>query len=163
MTPLNIVKILFREREQSYHPMNTIQLGIKMKTTFLKKRADMPSGPIDRCHDGNGAINWIGVLDAEAPGGKRLQFIHDDILPPGTSVGVHRHTDDQEYYYIVSGRGVMTLDGQDVEVAAGDITAVFPGGSHGLKNDSNEDLRIMVISIPVGDEERQPREGKRDS
>jgi len=121
-----------------------------MQTTFLRKKADMPSEHIDRCHEGSGAIRWVGVLDGEAPGGERLQFIHDDVMPPCTSIGVHRHTSDQEYYYIVSGRGVMTLDGREYEVAAGDITAVLPGGSHGLANNSDGDLRVIVISVAGG-------------
>jgi uncharacterized RmlC-like cupin family protein len=123
----------------------------RMQTTFLKRKAEMPSKRLDRCHDGNGAIDWIGVLDGESPGGDRLRFIHDDILPPGTSIGIHRHTSDQEYYYIVSGRGVMTLDGREFEVAAGDITAVLPGGSHGLENRSDGDIRVIVISVTGGE------------
>ncbi len=121
-----------------------------MDTTFLKKKEHMPSKQLDRCHNGNGAIHWIGVLDGEVPGGERLRFIHDDILPPGTSIGIHRHQHDQEYYYVVSGRGVMTLDGRTHEVTTGDITAVLPGGSHGLENRSNENLRILVISVAGG-------------
>ncbi len=118
-----------------------------MPTSFLKKKTDMPSKHLDRCHDGIGAIHWIGVADGQAPGGERLRFMHDDILPPGTSIGIHHHTIDQEYYYILSGRGVMTLDGQEYEVTAGDLAAVLPGGSHGLANDSDEDLRVLVFSI----------------
>lgn len=121
-----------------------------MHTTFLRKKSDMPANDLDRCHDGCGAIHWTGVLDGEAPGGKRLRFIHDDILPPGTSIGIHRHTNDQEYYYIVSGRGILTLDGQEYEVVAGDVTAVLPGGSHGLENRSEGDLRVIVISVAGG-------------
>ncbi len=121
-----------------------------MKTTFLRKKSDMPAGDIERCHDGTGSIRWIGVLDGEHPGDQRLRFFHDDILPPGASIGIHTHTSDQEYYYIVSGRGVMTLDGQEHEVAAGDITAVLPGGSHGLANHSDGDLRVIVISVEGG-------------
>lgn len=118
-----------------------------MPTTFLRKKGEMPAKDLDCCHDGRGAIRWIGVLDGNAPGGERLRFIHDDVLPPGTSIGVHPHTHDQEYYYIVSGRGVMTLDGREHEVEAGDITAVLPGGSHGLANHGNDDLRVIVINI----------------
>lgn len=109
----------------------------------------MPCQDFDRCHNGHGAIQWLGVLDGNDPGGKRVNFVHDDVLPPNTSIGVHTHTDDQEYYYIVSGSGVMTLDGKEHDVAAGDITIVFPGGSHGLANRSPEDLRIIVISVSV--------------
>jgi len=80
-----------------------------------------------------------------------VRFVHDDILPPGSSIGVHRHTGDQEYYYVVSGYGVITLDGKEHEVSAGDVAVVFPGGSHGLANRSTEGLRIIVISIKEED------------
>jgi quercetin dioxygenase-like cupin family protein len=43
--------------------------------------------------------------------------------------------------------GVMTLNGEEHEVTAGDITAVFPGGRHGLANASDADLRVGVISV----------------
>lgn len=118
-----------------------------MKTTFLKKMNVMRTEDLDHCHDGIGAIHWTCVLDDKDPGGRVVNFIHDDILPPSTSIGVHTHENDQEYYYIVSGNGVMTLDGKEHDVAAGDITVVFPGGSHGLANRSATDLRIIVISV----------------
>jgi uncharacterized cupin superfamily protein len=124
-------------------------MDIAMQTTFLKNKGTMPCNDLERCHGGNGAIHWLGVLDGNDPGGKRVHFIHDDVLPPNSSIGVHKHTGDQEYYYIVSGCGVMTLDGREHKVTAGDITIVFPGGTHGLANRSDEDLRVIVTSVSV--------------
>ena len=121
-----------------------------MQTTFLRKKSGMPAGDLNRCHGGSGTIHWTGALDGEVSGGEQLRFIHYDILPPGTSIGVHRHTRDQEYYYIVSGRGVMTLDGREHEITAGDITAVLPGGSHGLANRSDGDLCVIVVCVAGG-------------
>ena len=43
-----------------------------MQTTFLKKKGAMPCQDLDRCHNGNGAIHWLGVLDGNDPGGKRV-------------------------------------------------------------------------------------------
>ncbi len=117
-------------------------------TTLIKKRGDMIRKPISKCHDGEGDLDWIGVLGGRDGGpAKRLRFLHDNILKPGVSIGVHRHEDDEEYYYILSGKGVMTLDGERFEVEAGDVTAVFPGGSHGLENNAQEDMRILVFAI----------------
>jgi uncharacterized cupin superfamily protein len=124
-----------------------------MQTTFLKKKGSMPCKDLAHSHNGSGAIHWLGVLDGNDPGGRRVHFIHDDVLAPGTSIGVHTHTRDQEYYYVVSGTGVMTLDGKEHDVAAGDITIVFPGGTHGLANRSDKDLRIIVISVGVDEAE----------
>jgi mannose-6-phosphate isomerase-like protein (cupin superfamily) len=127
----------------------------KMKeTTFLKKRQDMLREPLEHCHDGQGALDWIEVLNGEDLKGKGLDFIHDDILPPGVSIGKHKHTDDEEYYYILSGNGLMTLDHEKFEVSGGDITAVYPGGEHGLENTGCEDMRIIVISVRLQTHEK---------
>lgn len=117
------------------------------KTTFIKHKSEMQREPLPNCHEGTGVLDWTNVLDPKELTGKRLNFIHDDILPPGVSVGVHAHTHDEEYYYIISGEGIMTLDDQEFPVVAGDITAVYPGGRHGLVNSGAEDLRIIVISV----------------
>jgi mannose-6-phosphate isomerase-like protein (cupin superfamily) len=118
-----------------------------MATTMMCRREEMTRKPLPNCHDGKGALDWTNVLGGESIKGRTLNWIHDDILPAGVTIGVHPHKDDEEYYYVLSGRGVMTLDGKRHEVKAGDITAVFPGGSHGLENTSKEDLRVIVISV----------------
>jgi mannose-6-phosphate isomerase-like protein (cupin superfamily) len=119
------------------------------KTTLLKRREDMLREPLENCHGGIGALDWIVVLDHNDLKDRGVNFIHDDILPPGVSIGYHQHTGDEEYYYIVSGKGLMTLDGESFEVTGGDITAVYPGGMHGLENTGTEDLRIIVISVRI--------------
>ena len=40
---------------------------------------------------------------------RRLRFVHDDVLKPGVSIGTHTHSEDEEYYYIISGSGMMHL------------------------------------------------------
>jgi len=116
-------------------------------TTLIVKRKDMPRAPLPECHGGKGALDWIRVLDGEDTRGPHLNFMHDDILPPGSSIGVHHHEKDTEYYFVVSGEGVMTLDDRRFDVQPGDITAVYPGGSHGLENNTTQDLRILVMSV----------------
>ncbi len=43
----------------------------------------------------------------------------------------------------------MCLDQDRFEMSGGDITAVYPGGVHGLENPGCEDLRIIGISARV--------------
>jgi oxalate decarboxylase/phosphoglucose isomerase-like protein (cupin superfamily) len=116
-------------------------------TTLLKRRDEMPRRPLPNCHDGIGSLDWTEVLNTEDLPGRAMKFFHDDIIPPGASIGIHVHADDEEYYYFLSGEGLMTLDGRTFPVAAGDITAVFPGGSHGLENTGTTDMRIIVVCV----------------
>jgi len=115
--------------------------------TYIKKATEMKQVPLRECHGGQGDVGWTDVLSGSPVEGRRLNFLHDDILKPGVTIGVHKHEDDEEYYCILSGRGIMTLDGQYYEVGPGDIAAVFPGGTHGLANPSKDDLRIIVFSV----------------
>ena len=117
------------------------------RTSLLRKAADTKQAPLPECHGGRGTVDWTDVLSGAAIEGRRLRFLHDDVLKPGVTIGVHTHKEDEEYYYILSGNGVMTLDGEDHRVGPGDIAAVFPDGSHGLMNDSDGDMRIIVFSV----------------
>ncbi|MBD3385841.1 cupin domain-containing protein [candidate division KSB1 bacterium] len=117
------------------------------KTTMIKKKTDMQREPLPECHGGKGALDWTNVLENKDLKGRRLKFWHDNILEPGVSIGVHQHKDDEEYYYIIDGEGTMTLDDKTFTVQPGDITAVYPGGYHGLENTGSEPMRIIVVSV----------------
>jgi len=62
---------------------------------------------------------------------------------PGSGVGYHEQTED-EIYYVLSGKGEMTLDGKKVEVTPGTAVLTRTGSSHGLKQVGTEDLTILI-------------------
>src|SRR3954453_9852952 len=64
-------------------------------------------------------------------------------LKPGSAIGYHEQTED-EIYYVLSGRGIMTIDGKPIEVGPGTAVLTRPGSSHGLKQAGSEDLVIMI-------------------
>jgi len=117
------------------------------RTSLLRKANETKQVPFPECHGGQGSVDWTDVLSGSSLQGRRLNFFHDDILKPGVTIGLHTHETDEEYYYILSGNGTMTLDEEDHQVGPGDIAAVFPGGSHALTNDSENDMRIIVFNV----------------
>jgi mannose-6-phosphate isomerase-like protein (cupin superfamily) len=64
-------------------------------------------------------------------------------LHPGSGIGLHTQTED-EIYYVLSGRGTMTLDGRSVDVTPGTAVLTRTGSSHSLKQVGSEDLVILI-------------------
>ena len=62
---------------------------------------------------------------------------------PGSAIGYHVQRED-EIYYVLSGRGMMTIDGKEFEVGPGDAVLTRPGSSHGLKQIGRDDLVILI-------------------
>jgi mannose-6-phosphate isomerase-like protein (cupin superfamily) len=64
-------------------------------------------------------------------------------LKPGSAIGYHQQQED-EIYYVLSGRGQMTLDGRTVDVGPGTAILTRTGSSHGLKQVGTDDLVILI-------------------
>ena len=62
---------------------------------------------------------------------------------PGSGVGLHEQKED-EIYYVLSGRGQMTLDGKTVDVTPGTAVLTRTGSSHSLKQVGSEDLVVLI-------------------
>jgi mannose-6-phosphate isomerase-like protein (cupin superfamily) len=65
------------------------------------------------------------------------------VLKPGAAIGYHEQHED-EVYYVLSGRGVMTLDGTPTDVAPGAAILTRTGSSHGLKQVGSENLVVII-------------------
>ena len=64
-------------------------------------------------------------------------------LKPGSGIGYHEQRED-EIYYVLSGRGLMTVDDRTFEIGPGTAVLTRPGSSHGLKQSGDEDLVILI-------------------
>jgi quercetin dioxygenase-like cupin family protein len=95
-------------------------------------------------HGGLGTILAHRVF-TRGPGGPGAEFIDLAVLPPGTSIGRHRHGADHETYVVLAGDGLMYRDGEEFRVGPGDIVVNNPHGEHGLVNDRDADLHLLVF------------------
>ncbi|HEY2434421.1 MAG TPA: cupin domain-containing protein [Vicinamibacterales bacterium] len=62
---------------------------------------------------------------------------------PGSGVGLHEQKED-EIYYVLSGKGRMTLDGKDYDVTPGTAILTRTGSSHSLKQVGSDDLVVLI-------------------
>ncbi|MFP6729632.1 MAG: cupin domain-containing protein [Alphaproteobacteria bacterium] len=115
-----------------------------MKRNFLTT----PLEPRVGIHDGEGSVGLAEIWSRDDFRGN-WDFVDRLLLPPGSTVGTHRHGDNEELYIVLKGRGVMTMNGESFSVAEGDMMLNPPGGEHGLVNDSGEDIDLLIIQVRV--------------
>jgi mannose-6-phosphate isomerase-like protein (cupin superfamily) len=73
----------------------------------------------------------------------------EEILLPGQTVTPHRHREIEEVYYIIEGRGVMTVGDEQREVAAGDAIFIPRGNRHTLANTGTEPIKLLLVCGPA--------------
>lgn len=104
---------------------------------------------LPNCHDGNGVLKHIQLF-AEQDFKSNLFFFNYTVLPSSTSIGVHKHGNDEEIYIVIEGSGQMTLDGITYAVCAGSVILNRPYGEHGLENTGDCDMKLLVFENGIG-------------
>jgi len=84
----------------------------------------------------------------------------EETLPPGCAVTPHHHREIEEIYYVVSGRGLMTVGDETREVIAGDAIYVPRNHRHSLSNTGSEPIRLILVCGPAFFYEDQVFEGQ---
>ncbi len=69
-------------------------------------------------------------------------------LPPGARTELHRHQQGEEVYYILQGRGIITVGQETQEVVPGDCICVHPGRAHRLESTGWEPLKLLCSCSP---------------
>ena len=97
-------------------------------------------------HDGNGPIAFRRLLD-ESDFSSPIDFVDFTIIPPGSTIGTHRHVGNDEIYFIVQGRPRVAVDGNERRLEPGAVAIVRSGQTHCLVNDSSDEVKILVIQV----------------
>lgn len=92
-------------------------------------------------HDGEGSTTAYPFF-ADATGFDLV--FRKRALHPGASIGAHVN-DKDEIYYVLSGRGVLTLNGEAREVGPGDAILTRNGDRHALRQTGDGDLVIFIV------------------
>ncbi|MFA6473238.1 MAG: cupin domain-containing protein [Candidatus Latescibacterota bacterium] len=100
--------------------------------------------PVAKAHDGAGTLLFRRIW-SKSTFKTPWYFVDHCLLPPGTSIGYHQHNSIEEIYYIVEGSGLSTVNGYTFAVKAGDAIPCTVTDSHGIYNDSQANLEVMVV------------------
>ncbi len=76
-------------------------------------------------------------------------------VKPGVTTAFHKVIDTAERYVILSGGGLVELEGQDPEVVeVGDVVLIPPGAEQRITNTGDTDLVFLALCTPRFRQER---------
>jgi len=93
---------------------------------------------------GKGKAEVLHFLGPEETGGKCGLFNLISLLP-GSSIGIHPHTEDGEAYLVVEGELVFTENGEEHLLHPGDISYTSFGDTHGMENRSENNAKLLAV------------------
>jgi mannose-6-phosphate isomerase-like protein (cupin superfamily) len=69
-------------------------------------------------------------------------------LLPGQSQKVHAHEGSDKVYYVLRGTGCFTVGEEERDLGEGNAVIARAGDSHGVRNETQENLVILVTMAP---------------
>ncbi len=98
---------------------------------------------------GNGSVLAREILGTGELGGHGSMYAYIT-LEPGVSIGYHQHVGDSEAYFILSGTGLYSDNGNPVTIGPGDMTWCPDGEHHGLENNGTEPIVMIALILYTG-------------
>ena len=90
----------------------------------------------------------VELHDSLALTGAEVSINH---LPAGAGVPfVHSHKQNEEIYGILSGKGFITIDGEKIELQAGDWLRIAPDGKRQISAASDSPIGFICIQVKAG-------------
>jgi quercetin dioxygenase-like cupin family protein len=111
---------------------------------------DVPASPE---HQGTVPVWWLfkpREMREETLGG-HLELVSEFEVTGGGEVHPHHHP-TFEFYYVITGRGLMTIENETREIRQGDLIKIPPNAVHSLKPVSgNASIRCLAFAVAVKD------------
>jgi len=93
--------------------------------------------------------NWLRLLaHPERTGNKYCQVALLRILP-GHKFPNHLHPSSDDVIYILRGRAILKIGGEEMEVSAGELVVAPEGVPHSAFNPTDEDVEMLVFQAPL--------------
>lgn len=94
------------------------------------------------------------ILIGDAIGCEKIYVNIDYVKPGAESVKYHSHSNQEEFYLIMGGKGILRMDGEEILIKTGDVISAPAGKDNGHQfiNNSSEILLILDIGTREKDD-----------
>jgi quercetin dioxygenase-like cupin family protein len=107
-------------------------------------------------HNGTVPVWWMVSPQElkEATQGGYLELVSEFEVAGGGLVDPHSHP-THEFYYVLRGRGIMTVEGDERQIAQGDLVHIPPDAVHSLRPVS-DNASIHCFCFAIGTKDAGP-------
>jgi mannose-6-phosphate isomerase-like protein (cupin superfamily) len=95
--------------------------------------------------DGEGEVRIEKLWNEETELKANNRLFAKLILPPGTSIGFHRHENEEEVFVVLKGQAEMDDNGKKEILNPGDTILTADGAGHSVKSVGDTDLEMMAV------------------
>ena len=99
---------------------------------------------------GNGTVFAHKLLDLFP--GSAIKSIGLVRLEPGASIGPHQHHGEEDFYYCISGSGIVVDNGEEQAFTAGTLQITRDGESQAIRNTGETELVFLGALIEIMEE-----------
>jgi len=76
---------------------------------------------------------------------KQIELVHL-LLKPGENLAEHKNPFDV-IFFVAEGFGILSIEGKEFELKMNDVIKVTSDKNRAWKNNTNQDLRLLVIKL----------------
>lgn len=111
---------------------------------MIKKKENLKSEVRDQMRGGKGSVTFHHFFTKDEIRAK-CRLCARLTLPPGASIGMHKHEKEDEVFIIERGVGIVDTGQSRTQVSAGDTILTGNGEEHSLINNGKEPLELIAV------------------
>jgi len=112
---------------------------------MIRHKQDMQLEVRKEMRGGTGEVSLLEIVSKDEM--RHCRLFSEITIPPGGSIGPHVHEGETEYYFIISGTGMVGEADGDKAVSPGDVVITGSGAGHSIANTGDEPLVFLAVII----------------
>ena len=112
---------------------------------MIKKKESFEVTVLENMRGGEGSVRIEKMWNPESELKANNRLFAKLVLEPGSSIGFHRHEDEEEVFVVLRGVAEADDDGEIVTLEIGDSILTADGAGHSIKSVGDEPLELLAV------------------